>query len=255
MSEIKDRTPPSEIDPVRIASIGNDRSGAELPAIATAGDVGPARAGACQTHVRSFALSPQVAETRVPGVTVPTYVLTEDLRSRLFAFILSRVGTRETAEDLTQETLLRAGANLAKGGIDNIEGWLFRVARNAVTDHFRRRKDHVQWQESEHGEATHESALTKEEESLREQLALYVREVVNGLPGPYREALLLTEYQGLTQKELAAQLGLTVSAAKSRVQRGRAEVRRTIERCCQIATDPYGTITDCEPRQHSHCGC
>jgi RNA polymerase sigma-70 factor, ECF subfamily len=185
----------------------------------------------------------------------PCDVLTDELRSRLFAFILSRVRHLEVAEDLTQETLLRAGRNLAQSRIENIEGWLFRVARNAVVDHFRGSKDHVEWQEYEHGEATHDGALTKEESMLREQLALYVRSVVDELPKPYREALLLTAYQGLTQKEVAAQLGITLSAAKSRVQRGRAEVKRAIGRCCRIATDRYGTITDCEPHRRTECDC
>lgn len=188
-------------------------------------------------------------------MNAPTDMLTEELRTRLFAFILSRVRSHEVAEDLTQETLVRAARSLGETDIENVEGWLFRVARNAVADHFRGSKDHVEWQEHEHGEATHEDALTKEEAALREQLALYVRGVVDGLPEPYREALLLTEYQDLTQKELAERLGITLSCAKSRVQRARAEVRRTIEHCCRVATDSYGQITDMEPRHRPACDC
>lgn len=186
-------------------------------------------------------------------MSAPTDMMTEELRTRLFAFILSRVRRREVAEDLTQETLVRAARSLGERDISNVEWWLFRVARNAVADHFRGSRDQVEWQE--HGEAIHEDALTKEEVALREQLALYVRGVVEGLPEPYREALLLTEYQGLTQKELAERLGITLSAAKSRVQRARGAVKRTIEHCCRVATDPYGQITDMEPRNQPACDC
>ncbi len=100
-------------------------------------------------------------------MNVPTDMLTEELRTRLFAFIFSRVRSHEVAEDLTQETLVRAARSLGETDIENVEGWLFRVARNAVTDHFRDSKAQVEWQEHEHGEATHEDALTKEEAALR----------------------------------------------------------------------------------------
>jgi RNA polymerase sigma-70 factor (ECF subfamily) len=188
-------------------------------------------------------------------MTPPTAILTEELRARLFAFILSRVRSHDVADDLTQETLVRTARSLGQTEIANLEGWLFRVARNVVADHFRGSKEQVQWQEHEHAEPIREDALTKEEAALREQLALYVRAVVEDLPEPHREALLLTEYQGLTQAQLAERLGITHSAAKSRVQRARNEVKRTIEQCCRVATDFYGQVTDMMPRDRAVCDC
>lgn len=180
---------------------------------------------------------------------------TSELRARLFAYIQARVRSREVAEDLVQETLLRANRTLAAHEIANIEGWLFRTARNAIADHFRGSKDQVEWREDEHGEAARDDAMMKEERELREELTAYVRGVVGSLSEPYRSALLLTEYDGLTQKELAERAGISISAAKSRVQRGRAEVKRVIEQCCRIAADRYGQVTDCEPRQRDQCAC
>jgi RNA polymerase sigma-70 factor (ECF subfamily) len=181
--------------------------------------------------------------------------LTDELRARLFAYIHARVHSREVSEDLVQDTFLRASRTLAAHDIANIEGWLFRVARNGIADYFRGSTVQVEWRDNEHGEAAHDDAMLKEERELHEELTAYVRGVVESLAEPYRSALLLTEYEGLTQKELAERAGITLSAAKSRVQRGRAELKRLIEQCCQIATDRYGQVTECEPHRRDQCAC
>jgi len=181
--------------------------------------------------------------------------LTYELRARLFAFVQSRMNSREAAEDLVQDTLLRASRALGKERIANLEGWLFRVARNGIADHYRGDREQVPWRDEEHGQSEHEGALFKEETELREDLTDYVRCVVQNLEEPYRSALLLTDYEGITQRELAVRTGITVSAAKSRVQRGRAEVRRLVAQCCRVATDHYGQITECEPHHEAGCVC
>jgi RNA polymerase sigma-70 factor (ECF subfamily) len=183
-------------------------------------------------------------------------VLTSDLRDRLHAFILARVRDPHLAQDLTQDTLFKAGRALITARVENLDGWLFRIARNTVTDHFRSSRDQVEWQESAHGDATSQNPTTgEEEEELRQELAKYVRQVVEQLPEPYGEALRMAQYEGLSQREIAARLGISLSCAKSRVQRARAEVRRIVEECCRVATDPYGQVTECERRLPTQCAC
>lgn len=181
--------------------------------------------------------------------------LTRELHDRLHGFILARVRDPHLAQDLTQDTLLKAGRALATARIQNMEGWLFRIARNAVADHYRSSRDQVEWQESAHGETTNDSALTSEEATLHEELASYVRHVVEQLAEPHREVLRLAEYEGLSQKEIARRLGISLTCAKSRVQRARAEVKRTIESCCRVATDAYGQVTDYKRREEADCEC
>lgn len=89
---------------------------------------------------------------------------------------------------------------------------------------------------------------------MHEDVAGYIRFLVQELPAKYREALLLTEYDGLTQVELAKQLGLSVSAAKSRVQSARAMMRVLIGRCCELEVDAYGTVVECIPKP-CRCSC
>ena len=88
---------------------------------------------------------------------------------------------------------------------------------------------------------------------LKEQLNEYIRDVVESLEEPYREALKATLYDGISQVELAERLGLSVSAAKSRVQRARAEVRKKMEACCAWEFDAYVNATECEPKKKDAC--
>jgi RNA polymerase sigma-70 factor (ECF subfamily) len=69
------------------------------------------------------------------------------------------------------------------------------------------------------------------------------------LPSPYRQAVTLTELQGLTQKDAAELLGVTLSAMKSRVQRGRERIRQMFEECCELTLDCRGRVTECTPRK------
>ena len=80
--------------------------------------------------------------------------------------------------------------------------------------------------------------------------------MIEGLPDAYREAIVLTEFEGLTQKELADRLGISLSGAKSRVQRARGQLKQMLLGCCQFEFDRRGGIIDCKPRVNNGCrGC
>jgi RNA polymerase sigma-70 factor (ECF subfamily) len=80
--------------------------------------------------------------------------------------------------------------------------------------------------------------------------------MIERLPQPYREALELTEYDGLTQQALAERLGISVSGAKSRVQRGREKLKGMLLDCCRVEHRTGGGITDVErtERSDAYCG-
>jgi RNA polymerase sigma-70 factor (ECF subfamily) len=71
---------------------------------------------------------------------------------------------------------------------------------------------------------------------------------VSRLPSPYREAITLTELRGLTQKDAAEKVGVSVSGMKSRVQRGRERIRDLFDQCCKISVDRRGKVVECAPR-------
>ena len=75
-----------------------------------------------------------------------------------------------------------------------------------------------------------------------------VEEMIQRLPEKYRSALIMTTYQGLTQKEMGRELGLSCSGAKSRIQRAREHLRTELTHCCDFKLDPWGRVIDFEPR-------
>jgi RNA polymerase sigma-70 factor (ECF subfamily) len=88
---------------------------------------------------------------------------------------------------------------------------------------------------------THE--IFAEDDAIAE-LSGSMYDMVNELPSPYREALLMTEYQGLTQQDLAQQMGISLSGAKSRVQRVRQKIKDSLLACCHFEFDRYGRVVD-----------
>lgn len=90
--------------------------------------------------------------------------------------------------------------------------------------------------------------MDDDEHEAEQALARSVGPFIAMLPSPYREALTLTELQGLTQKEAAERVGISLSGMKSRVQRGRQQLRKALEDCCHIALDARGRVIACEVR-------
>jgi RNA polymerase sigma-70 factor (ECF subfamily) len=178
------------------------------------------------------------------------------LRTTIRSVVLARVRDSALADDLTQETLIRMQSRLhSLKSVDRLHPWVRQIARNVIADHYRRTRETEAFEENKHDASltSMEAIPGVEDEGLSQELSEYVRSVVDQLPPLYREAIRLTEFQRVPQVELARRLGLSISAAKSRVQRGRAMVRKEIERCCRWETDRYGKILEVEPR--SACAC
>lgn len=177
-------------------------------------------------------------------------ILWDQYSSRLLTFIRSRVSDDADAEDILQEVFIRLHRVLCCSNQWNKpESWIYRVTRNLIIDYYRRRRDWAELPEDLSIEADFP------EDDPQAQLALSLRETIEMLPETYRQALILTEYQGLSQKELASRLGLSLSGAKSRIQRARLKLRDLLLACCHFELDRRGGIIDyyqrcccCNPR-------
>ena len=151
--------------------------------------------------------------------------------SRLRGYIAARSRNQHDAEDILQEVFVKVHRQLTTLEDDrHLASWLFRVTHNTIIDHYRRRVPVPTDQEPEVGD---DDDLPVAER----QLAPFLAVLIDDLPEPYREALALSELGGISQVELADRLGLSVSGAKSRVQRGRAMLREQLLQCCAVATD------------------
>lgn len=176
------------------------------------------------------------------------------MRSRLHAFILGRVENPETAEDLTQEVLLR----LLRSGsaVDDPTAWLYRVARNAIIDHYRGRRPHPS-DPTMPGLGGTVDPFADDPNNARLELARCMRSMVEQLAEPYRSAVRSVDLDGATQTAASAGAGVSVSGMKSRVQRGRRQLRDLLMGCCTVEISASGAVTDytsppsCTP--DSHC--
>jgi RNA polymerase sigma-70 factor (ECF subfamily) len=166
------------------------------------------------------------------------------IASRVRPFVARRVPPPDV-DDVLQEILLRVHGS-ADEAIDDAHfvKWLFRVTGNVIVDHHRR----TQRRDQKHDAYVAEWVPPPDVEDAEGELALFVEAFIGMLPSPYREALTLTELQGLTMREAAEREGVTESGMKSRVQRGRRLLRELFEACCEIALDARGRVVDYSPR-------
>jgi len=140
-------------------------------------------------------------------------------RQGVFHFCLGFARNRAEAQDLTQETFLRAFIHLNRVPTGHIRPWLLRIARNACIDSERRqrvRRLFMPWiVESEIDLSTPEGLHDREEEIAR------VRRAIHRLPLHLREVLVLREYNDLSYQEIAAILNLKAGTVMSRLNRAR----------------------------------
>ncbi|MGH2481135.1 MAG: RNA polymerase sigma factor SigZ, partial [Ktedonobacteraceae bacterium] len=182
-------------------------------------------------------------------MTTITEYAWEAFHAPLHQFIRRRVADEATVEDLLQEVFLKIhqqGANLRDAR--RLESWIYQVTRNLIIDYYRNHHDRLTTLDDVEvldlpEELPHDDIVS--------ELLPCIRAMVLALPDQDRQALILTEYQGLTQKELGERLGLSFSGAKSRVQRAREKLKQELLACCHFELDRRGHILDYYP----HCEC
>jgi RNA polymerase sigma-70 factor (ECF subfamily) len=174
-----------------------------------------------------------------------TETIWEGFHGRLKQFILRRVPDEQNAEDILQDVFLKIHLHIdTLRDEQRLESWIYQITRNAIADYYRVRRE---------TNSLPEALLLPElpaEDTLNDavrELIPCVRAMVDSLPDEYRQALLLTEYEGLTQKAMGERLGLSFSGAKSRVQRAREKLRDMLLDCCHLDFDRLGRIIDYRP--------
>jgi RNA polymerase sigma-70 factor (ECF subfamily) len=174
------------------------------------------------------------------------------VRVRLHGFLARRVESPEVADDLTQEVLLRLLQH-KDTPVENPTAWLYRVARNVLIDHYRSRGSQRRLRSDDTAitpTVLAEEPFGDDPQAAQRELAGCLRSLVDQLADPYRSAVTAVDLDGRTQTEVAQALGLSVSGMKSRVQRGRRQLRRLLTECCRVHTSPGGGISDYEPSGH-----
>ncbi len=124
--------------------------------------------------------------------------------------------------------------------------WLLRTAHNLIVDFYRTRRNEVPLEETEAVAEEETEAVAEAIPSLR-SLEPCIAPLAAKLPEGYRSALL-RDLDGIAQQEIARRQSVSLSGAKSRIQRARALLQREFERCCRYHFDADGALLAYTPR-------
>jgi len=162
-----------------------------------------------------------------------------EFSGQLRGFILKRIPDLVDADDILQDVFVKLHTRIdTLRDDDRLAPWLYRIARTTLIDYYRARQLAVPVPET----------LTVEDEPAESdaatRIAASLTSMLECLPDKYREAIVLSEFEGLTQQEVADRLDLSLSGAKSRVQRGRDLLRAALLDCCHFEFDRLGHLID-----------
>ena len=165
-----------------------------------------------------------------------------DNHARFLAFLEHRVGSRDVAEDLLQEAFVR-GIDRARSlrDQDSAVAWFYRLLRNALIDHYRRRG--AERRALERVAAQPEPTEPPPDEELMRTVCACVASLLDTLKPEYAAVLRRVELDGLAVRAFAAEAGITANNAAVRVHRAREALRRQLQRCCRTCA-PHGCV-DC----------
>ena len=167
--------------------------------------------------------------------------LVAERSGEIYGLLFRLTENGEEARDLTQETFLRAFQNIDRfRGEADIRTWIYRIAINQARNRSRwwrrRRRDATVSLDATHGESNQsligtlaEPSQNPEQQTLAREREMALRSALQRLALAYRETVILRDMEGFTYEEIAATLGINVGTVKSRLARGRQELRKKLE--------------------------
>ncbi len=165
-----------------------------------------------------------------------TETLYQQFHQELEHFIFSKVKDKTIAKDVLQDVFIKIHLHLHTiKDLSKLKAWIYQLTRNTITDYYRKNVSTAVASEIFNDFI---ETNTYSEQGLEKCVAPFISQ----LPQKYQEALILTDIKGLSQTQLAAQLNISYSAAKSRVQRARQKLKTIFTDCCHIHTDQYGNV-------------
>lgn len=169
-----------------------------------------------------------------------TETLYQQFHQELEHFILSRVKDQAIAKDVLQDVFIKIHLHLHTiKDSAKLKAWIYQLTRNTIVDYYRKHKTPTDTAELPEDIA---ASNPPTEQGLENCVTPFIAQ----LPPKYQEALILTDINGLSQTQLAAQLNISYAAAKSRVQRARQKLKILFTDCCHIQTDRYGNVLSYE---------
>lgn len=184
-------------------------------------------------------------------------------KDQLRRFLRARLPSDADADDVLHDVFLRLYDSADRlGEVEHVQGWIYTLARRAVADVYRARRRHPTdpvdpsddvLERISDGPSSALLSPYSGDHDVHEEVLSWLRPMIDALPEMYAVPLRMADVEGKTQQEVADALGLSLSGAKSRVQRARKRLGEQIRRCCEIEFGPEGRAVAFRHRQETRC--
>lgn len=154
-------------------------------------------------------------------------------------YIRKRVDDVNDVDDILHDVLLKVYSFCIKSsGVKNLRSWLLQITHNTIADYHKRNSRFESYTEAEW--------LEEAEKTAHHDAGLVIEPLINLLPPQYAQPLILSDISGMPQAQIAQQLGLSLPATKSRIQRARRLLREKIVECSHFELDSNGRFVSFE---------
>lgn len=195
----------------------------------------------------------------MPGVSLSTEAVWAELHASIRGFVARRVRQQADVDDVVQRVFLQVHRALPTlRETDKLHAWVYQTTRRAIADFYRTPSQNREVATGTVEDIANELAASdslEDDEAATRELSTCLKPLMRGLTAADQDALQMVEFDGVTQVEAAARLGLSVSGMKSRVQRARAHLRSALHDCCKIAVDRRGGVISYEGKGGSCESC
>jgi RNA polymerase sigma-70 factor, ECF subfamily len=163
----------------------------------------------------------------------------EEFSERIRSHLLRKIRNKGDVNDLMQEIFIKIHSHLGhlrESG--KLSSWIYRIAENTLNDYYRKgRSGDVAYDEDKpaQGDSDRDHPLNGIENCLEA--------FIGRLPEKYREPLVMSDVEGMKQKEIAERMNISYSGLKSRVQRGREMIKDMFIECCKLSVGSDGRLT------------
>lgn len=195
----------------------------------------------------------------MPGVSLSTEAVWAELHASIRGFVARRVRQQADVDDVVQRVFLQVHRALPTlRETDKLHAWVYQTTRRAIADFYRTPSQNREVATGTVEDIASELAASdsvEDDEAATRELSTCLKPLMGGLTAADQEALQMVEFDGVTQVEAAARLGLSVSGMKSRVQRARSHLRSALHDCCRIAVDRRGGVISYEGKSRTCESC
>ena len=174
----------------------------------------------------------------------------QEYYSRILRYLERLTGDREEAKDLVQDVFLKVDQGLTKfEGRSSLSTWIYRIATNVSNDRFRSASfqkgkkqtltdEFIEENKEDKNAWTGERETSAEQQLDRKEMSSCINKYIYDLNEDYQKVLVLSDYEGFKNKEIASVLGITLDTVKIRIHRARVQLKKRMEKGCDVTPDP-----------------